>query len=200
MRKLSTLAVGMALAGISAVALAAPIPFSGSWSPGSLSGTLAPDGLPWVANAFGTNSWGVPGVGNATLTWPGPDGYRDFHVSFDLPDGVVIDNQDLGTDCTGGASGGTVFCVGVGADFNLTPWEVEFDGPNSISFYAPAGQSLDAGDAFFVNIFFTGAAASGSFTGSWTDTGRVPEPLSVALFGIGLAALGFSRRRNAAGS
>ncbi|MCW5639099.1 MAG: PEP-CTERM sorting domain-containing protein [Rubrivivax sp.] len=192
MKRLLTLAVGAVLAGVSITALALPA-FSDSWSQSTLTGTIAP-GVPWAANAHDTNSWGVPGVGNAITGWPDDDGYRDFHITFDLPTGVQL-ATGLGTTCVGGETGGTVLC----SDPYTSPWEAVFDGPNSISFYAPAGVSLDNGVGFFVNIFFTGEVPSATFSGEWTTTGRVPEPATLALLGLGLAAVGLSRRRTAAG-
>ncbi len=202
MKKLLNLAAGVAAAAISATVFAAPVPFSGSWSPGSSTGTIGPGTLTWTANAttnngIPTNSWSVPGVGQGLSHWMGADGYRDFHIAFDLPAGVALDTR-VGTNCAGGATGGTVLCEPFPDLRGLGVWDVVFDGPNSVSFYAPSGQSLDSGELFFVNILFTGPATSGRFQGSWTDTGRVPEPATVMLLGAGLAALGLSRRRSVA--
>src|SRR5262245_45800709 len=169
------LAVSMLMTGVVAPAFA-DISFSGSWPP--LTGTIAP-GEGWAANAPGgtTNSWGSPGAGLGTLTWPTADHVTDFHVLFVLPAGVDVVFQQA-ANCGGGPFGGTTFCS---SPFS-TPWTAVSDqgSPDGISFYAPAGTFLTAGGSYFVNIFFTGPVPQASFTGSWS----VPEPASVALFGL----------------
>src|SRR6266571_1823489 len=122
-----------------ATASAAPIAFSGFWAPGFETGVIDPAPLTFTANATLSNSWGVPGVGLGTSLWPDGDGYRDFHIEFKLPTGVHIDFT-LGTDCTGGVSGGTVFCGGSPTVLiSDTPWTAVPTGLDSIDFFAPAG-------------------------------------------------------------
>src|SRR5262249_10462855 len=141
------------------------------------SGVLVPN-VPWVINAEGTNSWGAPGAGLGPRSWPGPDGFLDFHIAFtNLPDDVDID-PSFGSDCGTGA--GTIVCVADSAGQNAMLWNPVLDTPDSISFYAPQGSSLDNGDLFFVNIGFTGAVSTVDFNGSFTQTG-VPEPATFAL-------------------
>jgi len=162
------------------------ITFSGSGS----SGTIDP-GQPFFYNFDGNNDWGVPGINNGLATWNSSLPINSFTIMFDLPGGVTIDANDLGTNCNGGPSSGTVFCA---APYTQ-PWSVTSLTGNSITFTAQnGGDILTNGDQFFINIFFTGDATGSSFSGEWESS--VPEPGSFLLFGSGLVAVaGVLRRR-----
>ncbi|HTS49689.1 MAG TPA: PEP-CTERM sorting domain-containing protein [Bryobacteraceae bacterium] len=179
------------------------IPFSGSGS----SGTIAP-GLAWSINDGGTFSFGSPGVGESVLPWPGaptPVDITDFTITFTrLPEGVTIDPASLATpgqDCGGGASGGTVFCSpGPGSEPfpGYTQWIPTLSNDDrTITFDAPAGISLTAGDDYFVNIFFTQSEGEAvNFTGGWSSP--VPEPMSILLLGTVTVLCTLALRRRAA--
>jgi len=189
--KCAAFAAALALFLGTASASAATITFGGAWNESiGNTGSIAP-GVNFLVTPDG---WGVPGVSAGFIPWPGGDGFRDFHITFTLPQGVDI-SIPFGSDCAGGPGGGTVFCSGPFGTGDV--WEGDLTGEDSVSFFAPAGVSLDSGDDFFVNILFTSEVRAGSFTGSWTMDGgtTVPEPGSLALLGVALAGLGFARRR-----
>jgi PEP-CTERM motif len=169
-------------------AFADNISFSGS----GMSGTIAP-GQPFAYNFDGAAfepDWGVPGVGGGLATWNGPT-IGGFTITFDLPAGVSIDAADIGTNCNGGATSGTVFC----ASPYDQPWDVTALSGNSITFTAQqnGGDLLTNGDQFFINIFFAGGDPNGaSFTGNWAV---VPEPGSMVLFGSAVLGLAGVLRR-----
>lgn len=183
---LKALAGALLCAGIASTAHA-DIAFSGSWNSNpTTSGSMAP-GLDWAANLNDTRSWGAPGVGTGTLSWP-TESVNAFHISFTLPEGVDIVYQQA-QNCFGGSGGGTVFC-------STSPWIATLDGPDSISFLAPSGSSLSNLDSFFVNVFFSGDVREASFEGRWsTISNNVPEPGIAALLGLGAMGLVALRRR-----
>jgi hypothetical protein len=157
-----------------------------------MSGVIAPGTTPFVVNANGSDSWSIPGYFNGVAPWQGSDTFTDFHITFSgLPDGVTLANT-FSSSCYDNSQ--NVFCD----DATSVVWTPVLDSPNSISFYAPSGDSgLHPGDTFYTNIFFTGAPDDAlHFTGSWTqDGGAVPEPSTLGLAGLGAAALGLWRRR-----
>ncbi len=101
----------------------------------------------------------------------------------------------------GATGGGTTFCTIEPGPDNI--WIAFQTGPSSISFRAQnASFNLDPGQQYFVNVFFQGDLPTG-FEGVWLtsfapDPTRVPEPASLALFGLALAGLAASARRKAA--
>jgi hypothetical protein len=187
--------VVLCLCAVGARADVVVIPFSDSGT----SGTIAP-GESWSVDDFGTFSWGSPGVGEGVLPWPGPptpQDITDFTITFTgLPTGVTIDPTSLATpaqDCAGNANGGTVFCSSFPSLF--TQWIPTLsNGNDTITWEAPAGISLNGGDNYFANIFFTGAVSSVTFTGGWSSPTPVPEPGSLLFVAAGLCAVVLRRR------
>jgi PEP-CTERM motif len=189
-RRLMLLACLTALA--SMTAFADNISFSGSGD----NGTLAP-GVPFSYDSFGSvpeGNWGIPGVGDGDVPWPGSVTISEFDITFALPSGTAIDPAEVaigsGDDCRGNSAGGTTFCVGSSS----APWRAVVIGTDSIEFFASPGNAVTPGDNFFVDVFFNGPDPSGAaFSGSWTIS-SVPEPGTIILFCLGFAGLALLKR------
>jgi hypothetical protein len=126
--------------------------------------------------------WGSPGVGHGGNASFEAVPVNDFEITFTS----ALDPAQIaipGAGCSGGTSGGTVFCTSSGV-----LWSPVFDpsSPDSIAFFAPAGTELDPGQSYFVNIMLlAGDGVFGeAFTGAWTS--EVPEPASMTLVGAGI--------------
>ena len=149
------------------------IPFSGSGA----SGTIAP-GQGWIINQLSSFNWGSPGVGLGFGTWSGGIAVEDFTITFlRLPAGVQITNLELGPTC--GTGNETVFCSGF-----LDAWTpVLSNGGSTVTFTAPAPETLVPGESFYINIYFSGDEGNSvAFTGGWS---AVPEPFTLSLTGLG---------------
>lgn len=83
------------------------------------------------------------------------------------------------------AAGGTAFPALTNADLSSGPFHNRFENFGTIPVL---GTANDNGDAVII----------GSSGGSITDPDQVPEPGMIAIFAIGLAGLGFARRKRAA--
>jgi hypothetical protein len=145
--------------------------------------------------AAGQSAWGSPGLGAGTTDlYNGSVAATDFHISFvfDPPTGTHI--SYAASPFAGGYNEATRFDV---CSPTCVEWTVGADSDaNQVNFYAPAGSALHPGDQYFVNVIMNNGASDGSNTGftAFFTYDTVPEPVSLALLGAGLAAFGFRRR------
>ncbi len=143
----------LALTTFTASASAVELTWNGSGASGQ-----DPLGHDWVFNSGG---WGIPGPGNGVVPWLGNDWISDFHITFDLPQGVAIDNGIFVVEPFSGAE------IWQSTIMNNTIWFIAND----------ATQILDPGQNFFVNVAFNQAASDVNFVAEYTMT--VPQPLNL---------------------
>jgi hypothetical protein len=147
--------------------------------------------------SFGSDNWGIPGVGDGITPYLGSVPVYGFEVSF-ANVGAPIDSSSipLGNNC-GNSPGGTLFCT-------ISPtniWKAFQTGPDSIEFLAQnASSALQPDQLFFVNVFFT-SAPSETATATFAFIDPTPLPAALPLFSGGLGLIGWllqRRKRKAA--
>ena len=137
-----------------------------------MSGT-DPLGQSWTFSGDdGVVDWGIPGVGEGAIPWAGADLITDFHITFDLPAGITLNESFLGTN---------FFTFRIAPfDPGSSEWTamVTEDG-KTVWFVAGPGQELDPGEEFFVSVRFTNILPQDfvTFQAEYTMDGVVvPEP------------------------
>jgi hypothetical protein len=211
---LFVLAMGSAQAGViyeyTSAALLTTEPGSGSIAGGATVGT-APTGLSALTiqmtadlisdrpfGSVGVSSWSISdGVHSYSSSLSRPNPFQYFMFSTDSFGGIIEWDIVVSTynDATCNSS-----CAYYLQDFiqlrsiNLPSYSVLFAFDQSLLFSAVSG---DFGRAWDYN------ALSAVAPGSWTmriidDENRIPEPGTLALFGIAIAGLGLTRRRKPA--
>lgn len=155
-------------------------------------GTGWPTNGPWIANDA-TSQWITPGAIAGTSYDSGSDGTYTWSLTFDLTGYDAASASFDGRWATD--NGGAVTLNGVAlsnASTSFSQW----------STFSDFGGSFNAGINTLVFAVTNSAQHSGNPTGlrvEFLNTNvSVPEPATLSLFGLGLAALGFARKKKSA--
>jgi hypothetical protein len=137
----------------------------------------------------GFSAWGTPGLGFGDATYEGSAPADLFAVSFVVDHtGATFDEAPSTTP--GGYTELTRMTV------NGVAWTPVFlDSGNEVDFYAPAGDSLNDGQQYFVNVIFNQKTLSGANIGfSAVFLTAVPEASTWAMMIVGIAGIGGAMR------
>lgn len=145
----------------------------------------------------GYSAWGTPGLGFGTATYEGSAPADAFFVSFVVDHTGATFNQTASPSPSGYNEWTRMTVNGIA----WTP--VYLSATNEVDFYAPAGDSLQAGQQYFVNVVFNNTNLSGANIGfSAVFATAVPEASTWAMMIVGVAGIGASlrssRRKSAA--
>ena len=144
-------------------------------------------GAPYAGPGAGFSAWGSPGLGSGDATYGTAPAATQFTVRFAYDSSTAID-QTL-SPFPGGYNEYTRFTD----DSTGVAWTPTYFG-EGVTFTAPTGDSLKAGDSYFANVVFTGSDLSGANAGFTASFGAVPEPASWALMLAGVGLLGGALR------
>jgi hypothetical protein len=185
------LAIGAAALALSGALIATPahavsIAWSGSFDPNVVrNDPLAGSDRNAVTWTVSDGIWQDSGIFNPGLLTSADDPTtiaNEFDFIFLKGTGAIDKTRTFFEDVTT-----HVFWI---ADFSINPKEVDFT--------APVGTQLNPNDQFLIDVAFQGTVSTSkfSFAAFWSDPPTdVPEPATIAVFGIGLAGLFLARRR-----
>jgi PEP-CTERM motif len=139
--------------------------------------------------AAGLAAWGNPGLGDGESTYGSSTPATGFEISFVNP---LANINETASTSAGGYNEFTRFTA------DGVAWTPHFIGGNEVVFSAPVGDSLTAGEDFFVNVIFdeSSSVVNGSTTGFTAVFTAVPEPASWALMLLGAGMIGGGLRMN----